>query len=119
MDPTGQAGDTMGQSRRRVSAKLLATHGLPAIAAPAANSDGVGQMRRTINISVSEEMHSVILDRTRDGCYDSVSEYIRALIRKDKFASMEQEIAASVRPMNDYIDYYIERRCICNTLSCE
>ena len=61
-------------------------------------------MRRTINISVSEEMYSVILDRTRDGYYDSVSEYIRALIRKDKFASLEQEMGSTVRPINDFFE---------------
>ena len=46
----------------------------------------------------------MIFDRTRDGYYDSVSEYIRALIRKDRFASREQEMGSTVRPINDYFE---------------
>lgn len=42
-------------------------------------------MRKIMNISVSEEMYSLILDRTRSGCHSTVSEYIRSLVRRDIF----------------------------------
>ena len=38
-------------------------------------------MRRTINISVSEEMHGYILGQSK---YGSVSEYIRGLVRREQ-----------------------------------
>ena len=40
-------------------------------------------MRRTMNISVTDEMHRFILARTRAGRHSSVSEYIRSLVRGD------------------------------------
>lgn len=38
-------------------------------------------MRRTINISVPEELHDYIIERSR---YTTVSEYIRMLVRGDR-----------------------------------
>ncbi|MBK9215320.1 MAG: hypothetical protein IPM59_06920 [Chloracidobacterium sp.] len=40
-------------------------------------------MRRTITISVSEDLHAAILDAARKRFYSSVSEYIRFLVRND------------------------------------
>lgn len=39
------------------------------------------EMRRTINISVSEEMHAYITEQCR---YSTVSEYIRSLVRREQ-----------------------------------
>ena len=41
-------------------------------------------MRRTITISVSDEMHSLITEGMRAHFYSSVSEYIRFLVRRDQ-----------------------------------
>ena len=60
-------------------------------------------MRRTINISVSEEMYSVILDRTRDGYYDSVSEYIRSLVRENQKTSSRGQAVGTLKRANDYL----------------
>lgn len=38
-------------------------------------------MRRTINISVSEEIHAYILEQCK---YSTVSEYIRSLVRREQ-----------------------------------
>ena len=40
-------------------------------------------MRKTITISVSDEMHRLIQKGTRSGCHSTVSEYIRSLVRRD------------------------------------
>ena len=40
-------------------------------------------MRRTITISVSEDMYDAIHDAARKRFYSSVSEYIRFLVRND------------------------------------
>ena len=39
------------------------------------------EMRKTINISVSEEMHAYILEQAG---YGTVSEYIRSLVRREQ-----------------------------------
>lgn len=39
------------------------------------------EMRKTINISVSEQMHSYILEQAG---YGTVSEYIRSLVRREQ-----------------------------------
>ena len=41
-------------------------------------------MRRTITISVSDEMHSLIHKGMRSRYYSTVSEYIRFLVRRDQ-----------------------------------
>ena len=38
-------------------------------------------MRKTVSISISEEMHEYMLTQSR---YGSVSEYIRGLVRRDR-----------------------------------
>ena len=43
-------------------------------------------MRKTMNISVSDEMHRFILARVRAGGHSTVSEYIRSLVRRDGHA---------------------------------
>lgn len=40
-------------------------------------------MRRTITISVSEEMHDLIYKGMRSNYHSTVSEYIRSLVRRD------------------------------------
>jgi Arc/MetJ-type ribon-helix-helix transcriptional regulator len=40
-------------------------------------------LRRTITISVSDEMYSLIREGIRSCCYSTVSEYIRFLVRRD------------------------------------
>ncbi len=60
-------------------------------------------MRRTINIAVSEEMHSLIRERTDDGCYRSVSSYIRHLVRQDK-ARQERAVYVPPRTANRCIE---------------
>lgn len=37
-----------------------------------------------MNISVSDEMHRIILHRVRTGGHSTVSEYIRSLVRRDR-----------------------------------
>lgn len=41
-------------------------------------------MRRTITISVSEEMHTLIHSGMKSRYYSTVSEYIRFLVRRDQ-----------------------------------
>lgn len=41
-------------------------------------------MRKTITISVSPETHDLIHEGMRLGCYSTVSEYIRFLVRRDQ-----------------------------------
>ena len=41
-------------------------------------------MRRTITISVSDEMHSLIHKGMRSHYYSTVSEYLRFLVRRDQ-----------------------------------
>lgn len=63
-------------------------------------------MRKIMNISVSEEMYSLILDRTRSGCHSTVSEYIRSLVRRDLFEhrGRRRQKAATPRRANDYFE---------------
>ncbi|MGE3466380.1 MAG: type II toxin-antitoxin system ParD family antitoxin [Pyrinomonadaceae bacterium] len=49
-------------------------------------------MRRTINISVPEEMYEFIVD---SGRYTSVSEYIRGLVERDR----QQRADYALRPI--------------------
>lgn len=42
-------------------------------------------MRKTINISVSETMYSFIREKGSSEFFDSVSDYIRTLVRRDQF----------------------------------
>ncbi|HTK38872.1 MAG TPA: type II toxin-antitoxin system ParD family antitoxin [Pyrinomonadaceae bacterium] len=64
-------------------------------------------MRKTMNISVSEKMHSFILDRTSAGCYGSASEYIRSLVRRDRTEQQDRlsghKNYAAPRKANDCI----------------
>ena len=45
-----------------------------------------------MNISLSEEMHSFVLERVRAGCHSSASEYIRSLIRRDRSSIRERDL---------------------------
>ena len=55
-------------------------------------------MRRTITISVSDEMYSLIYQGSRSHFYSSVSEYIRFLVRRDQRPDMIKEEELAYRP---------------------
>jgi Arc/MetJ-type ribon-helix-helix transcriptional regulator len=56
------------------------------------------RMRKIMNISVSEEMYSLILDRAKAGCHSTVSEYIRSLVRRDLFEHRGRRATKPSRP---------------------
>lgn len=63
-------------------------------------------MRKIISISVSEEMHSLILRQCRARSYGSVSEYVRHLVHLDNrelTPPIEHEYPLP-RPVNDLMD---------------
>lgn len=53
-------------------------------------------MRRTINISVPEEMYDYIVDPDR---YGSVSEYIRSLVERDRQQRADYASRPRIEPM--------------------
>jgi Arc/MetJ-type ribon-helix-helix transcriptional regulator len=56
-------------------------------------------MRRTITISVSEEIYALIQEGTRSRFHSTVSEYIRFLVRSDRRPdAVKQEVAAILPP---------------------
>ncbi len=57
-------------------------------------------MRRTITISVSDEMHDLIDQGRRVHFYSTVSEYVRFLVRRDQRpdAVKEKEVVYTRRP---------------------
>jgi Arc/MetJ-type ribon-helix-helix transcriptional regulator len=63
-------------------------------------------MRKIMNISLSEEMYSLILERANAGCHSTVSEYIRSLVRRDLFEhrGLRQRKTAPPRRANDYFE---------------
>ena len=52
-------------------------------------------MRKTINISVSPDMHRFIIDQSAHG---TVSEYIRSLVRRDRQSAKMRRMSSQ---MND------------------
>ena len=50
-------------------------------------------MRRTITISVSDEMHSLIHKGMRSRYYSTVGEYMRFLVRRDQIPAASEEKA--------------------------
>ncbi|MFN0278951.1 MAG: type II toxin-antitoxin system ParD family antitoxin [Pyrinomonadaceae bacterium] len=64
-------------------------------------------MRRTITISVSDEMHSLISEGMRSHFYSTVSEYIRFLVRRDQRPDAVHEpklVYAEPRTVNQCIE---------------
>ena len=64
-------------------------------------------MRRTITISVSDEMHSLIYEGMRSHFYSTVSEYMRFLVRRDqrpKIVEEEKFPSAPPRTANQCIE---------------
>ena len=57
-------------------------------------------MRKTMNISVSDDMLTLIHEGVENGSYGSVSEYIRTLVRRDQRG--RTKMIAEVRPVNDF-----------------
>lgn len=62
-------------------------------------------MRKTMNISVSDEMHRFILARLRACGHSTVSEYIRSLVRRDGHA-MPGLSPAKYEPPRQVNDYF-------------
>ncbi len=56
-------------------------------------------MRKTLTISVSEEMYSLIQKGTRTHFCSSVSEYIRYLVRCDQRPDVVKESKLAPRPL--------------------
>ena len=55
-------------------------------------------MRRTITISVSDEMHDLIYEGMRSHYYSTVSEYVRFLVRRDQLPDAVKEKKAAYTP---------------------
>lgn len=49
-------------------------------------------MRKTITISVSEDMYELVYEGARKGFHSSVSDYIRTLVRGDIWAQLDKRI---------------------------
>ena len=67
-------------------------------------------MRKTINISVSDDMFSFIREKGRSEFYDSASDYIRALVRRDRFRAYKARSRQRARRMNDVFEDKTEHR---------
>lgn len=62
-------------------------------------------MRKTMNISLTDDLHRYVLERVEAGSYGSASEYIRTLLRRDKGERVELKTrAAHPRRANDYLE---------------
>lgn len=64
-------------------------------------------MRKTITISVSDEMHRLIHEGARVHYYSSVSEYIRFLVRRDRRPDTvigEEPVSAPLRTANQCME---------------
>lgn len=61
-------------------------------------------MRKTINISVSEHMFSFIHEKGRSEFYDSASDYIRTLVRRDQFRGYKARSRQRARRVNDIFE---------------
>ena len=64
-------------------------------------------MRRTITISVSDAMHSLIYEGMRSNSYCTVSEYIRFLVRRDQMpytARQDNRMTRPPRTMNQCME---------------
>ena len=67
--------------------------------------------KKTLSISISEEMHDFIRMRVRDGWYYSVSSYIRSLVLKDEASQVlppKRSVYPDPRPINDIWNYVDE-----------
>jgi Arc/MetJ-type ribon-helix-helix transcriptional regulator len=61
-------------------------------------------MRKTINISVSEHMYSFIREKGRSEFYDSTSDYIRALVRRDQYRGYKARSRQQTGRTNDIFE---------------
>ncbi|MGD9562801.1 MAG: type II toxin-antitoxin system ParD family antitoxin [Pyrinomonadaceae bacterium] len=62
-----------------------------------------------MNISLTEEMHSFIIERVHAGCHSSASEYIRSLVRRDRMDHNERvSKIATLPPPRRANDYMVE-----------
>lgn len=60
-----------------------------------------------MNISVSEELHSYIVERAEKTLSGTVSEYIRTLVRKEKEEMAKPKPPVSLRTANECIEAVI------------
>ena len=68
-------------------------------------------MRRTITISVSDEMHSLIHKGMRSRYYSTVSEYMRFLVRRDQAPDTVLLKEPTYKPPQTMNEYMEEIRC--------
>ena len=61
-----------------------------------------------MNISVSEEMYSVIVKNARAGFHSSVSEYIRSLVRRDTRESLRSREEVKPPPPRRANDCFVD-----------
>lgn len=54
-------------------------------------------MRKTMNISVQDDLYQYILERTETSCFSSTSEYIRWLVRCDHAGKIQTEVKEAAR----------------------
>ena len=68
-------------------------------------------MRKTVNISLSEDMLKFIQKQTAEGRFSSVSEYLRSLVRRDQkglsYRASVSERPVQIRKANDYMEEYL------------
>jgi putative addiction module CopG family antidote len=71
------------------------------------NLAGINSMRKTMNISLSDELHEFVTERVAVGSYGSASEYVRTLVRRDRAEHLQGRNA--VRPATDVrrANYYL------------
>ena len=54
-------------------------------------------MRKTMNISVQDDLFRYIRERTEASCFSSTSEYIRWLVRCDRAGKIQTEVKEAAR----------------------
>lgn len=67
--------------------------------------DQIKTMRKTMNISLQDDLYEYILERARTSCFSSASEYIRWLVRCDRNGQIPTEVKekakSQARTMNE------------------
>jgi len=66
-------------------------------------------MRKTMNISVSEETFAFIRRRSRECYFSSASEYIRSLVRRDQMKVQKPKRRAKLRTANECMSSVLDR----------
>lgn len=64
-------------------------------------------MRRTMNISMPEDMHEFVLGEANSRYYGSTSEYIRRLIRKERLrVEADDTPPVRIKRANEYFEEF-------------